>query len=176
MHALLMALRDSWEKNCPELHAVVTGGVPAFVWSRRTTADLRSYVPVFCYHVADPRGFEKDLEFLASNNYVMIDADALLAHVTGVGPAPPKSVVLTVDDGSRNLFEVVFPLLQRYGMRAVAFIAPGLHADKAPAVSGDSVDGLPCTWSEIERMHRSECVDFMRTRLSIATSRGGQRP
>jgi hypothetical protein len=125
MTGLGSGLRSSWEKNWPEVHAVLTGSFPSFVFSGRPS-DLGSVVPVFCYHLVDPEEFERDLEFLSFNGYLTIDADALLAHMLGSELAPSRSVVLTVDDGARNLFEVAFPLLKKYGAKVVAFIAPGL--------------------------------------------------
>ncbi len=157
MTGLGSGLRSSWEKNWPEVHAVLTGSFPSFVFSGRPS-DLGSVVPVFCYHLVDPEEFERDLEFLSFNGYLTIDADALLAHMLGSELAPSRSVVLTVDDGARNLFEVAFPLLKKYGAKVVAFIAPGLHPEAASAPMACRL--RPCTWSELEIMHQSGHVDF----------------
>ncbi len=161
MHLSLAELRHSWEKNWPEVRAVLTGSFPKFILGR-APSDLDSEVPVFCYHLVAWEEFERDLKFLNRNDYNTIDAQMLLDHITGARRAPPRSVVLTIDDGAKNLFDVAFPLLRRYGMKAVAFIAPGLHQDATSPgrPAGDCADLSPCAWSEIQLMHESGNVDF----------------
>jgi peptidoglycan/xylan/chitin deacetylase (PgdA/CDA1 family) len=148
-------LHERWEKNWPEMRAALLGGLPRFVVSEKP-AELGNIIPVFCYHTIDHETFEADLHFLQRNEYIAIDADALLEHLQRRRPAPARAVVLTFDDGPRNLRQVVFPLLRRFGQRAVAFIAPGFHADQ-PA---PDVPDRPCTWDEIREMHDSGFVDF----------------
>jgi len=154
-------LRDSWEKNWPEVRALLTGSFPKFVLSGDPPG-MGSEVPVFCYHLVGWEEFERDLKFLSRNDYDTIDAQMLLDHITGVRRAPPRSVVLTIDDGAQNLFDVAFPLLRRYGMKAVAFIAPGLHQDATSSdqTGAEDEDLGPCDWSEIQLMHESGTIDF----------------
>jgi peptidoglycan/xylan/chitin deacetylase (PgdA/CDA1 family) len=114
-------------------------------------------VPIFCYHVVEPAGFEADLRFLRDNGYAALDASAMVGHLDGSAPAPPRSVMLTFDDGPRNFHDVVFPLLRRYSTRAVAFVAPGLHAEHAEPAQGEA---RPMTWDEIRRIHDSGLVEF----------------
>ncbi len=138
-----VALRDKWEKHWPELSYALTGGLSSFVWGVRPKA-LGSTIPVFCYHLVEAREFERDLSFLARNGYSTIDGDTLLQHMKGSGDTESRTVVLTFDDGARNLFEVAYPLLRKYDMRAVAFIAPRFHR----ALLEGSED-RSCTWQEI---------------------------
>jgi peptidoglycan/xylan/chitin deacetylase (PgdA/CDA1 family) len=161
MTPIVSTLRNIWEKNWPEAHAAATGGLPQFILTRRPR-DLGSSVPVFCYHAVNAEEFEIDLDFLSKNGYVTIDADTLLDHLEERRPAPKRAVVLTIDDGARNLFEVAFPLLKRYGMKAVAFIVPRFHQED----SGDSPYSSnrhllrPLSWSQIQEMHASGIIDF----------------
>jgi len=64
-------------------------------------------------------------------------------------------VVLTFDDGPRNHYEVVFPLLKRYGMKGVAFIAPRFHTYNC-----NNSLLQPLSWQQIREMHESEAIDF----------------
>ncbi len=154
---ILSSLRSSWEKNWPEMHAAFTGSIPGFIYRRNPMHD-RERVPVFCYHTLDAAIFEADLNFLNENGYTTIDSQCLVDHLLGTRPAPPRSVVLSVDDGMKDLFDIGFPLLRRYGMKIVAFIAPRYHAEEPP----DSLSGnlRPCTWPEMRTMHDSGFVDF----------------
>ena len=105
---------------------------------------------------------ETDLAFLSRNGYVTIDADALLDHLEGRRRAPERAVVLTVDDGARNLYDVAFPLLQSFGMKAVAFIATRFHREDSEDVSDEYTGDLPepLSWSQIREMHASGVIDF----------------
>ncbi|HWV56488.1 MAG TPA: polysaccharide deacetylase family protein [Longimicrobiales bacterium] len=166
-----MTLAESWRKNWPEVRAAGTGGLPAFVLSPRP-AEIGDGVPVFCYHVVDRETFEADLDFLRSNGYTTIDADALLLHITGDAPSPPRSVVLTFDDGAVNLYRVAYPLLRAYGLTATAFIVPRYHdaaGDRGSVRAGGVADTggtpldddlRPCTWAEVREMHSAGVIRF----------------
>jgi peptidoglycan/xylan/chitin deacetylase (PgdA/CDA1 family) len=161
MSSLLVTCKNMWRKNWPEARAAVTGGLPRFVFESRPPP-LGSNVPVFCYHVVNPQRFEADLTFLSRNGYVTIDADALLNHLTGRRLAPEGAVVLTFDDGPRNHYEVVFPLLKTYETKGVAFIVPRFHEEASPDLSGNSstLPRQPLNWSQIREMHDSGAIDF----------------
>ncbi len=149
-------LRDRLEKNWPELLATLRGGMPRFVLSERAVP-LGQAVPVFCYHVVERDVFAADLDFLRRNGYTSIGADALLDHLRGQRAAPERSVVLTFDDGARNLHQVVYPLLRAHQQRAVAFVAPHFHLQPTDA---QDVPDRPCTWKELLEMHGSGLVDI----------------
>ncbi|GAB6059903.1 polysaccharide deacetylase family protein [Desulfonatronum parangueonense] len=153
---MLRKLQNSWEKNWPEIRCAVTGSLPDFVLSR-TPEPLGISVPVFCYHVVDSSDFEDDLRYLAKNGYGTITADALLTHLSGQACVEKPSVVLTFDDCSRNLFTTAFPLLEKYGFHAVAFVAPHFHDH---AGQGANHELRPCTWEEMKIMSLSGIVNF----------------
>jgi peptidoglycan/xylan/chitin deacetylase (PgdA/CDA1 family) len=148
-------VREAWEKNWPEIHAALTGNLPEFVLAARPHR-LEGSVPAFCYHVVTWDALEADLAFLSLNDYTTLDADGLLDHLGGCRPAPERSVVLTFDDGARNLHEVVWPLLKRHQMQAVAFVAPRFH----PEIARPDDHALPCGWDQIIEMHASGALDF----------------
>jgi peptidoglycan/xylan/chitin deacetylase (PgdA/CDA1 family) len=155
---MISSLRNSYEKNWPEIYAGLTGSLPDFIFARRPdNVDLD--IPVFCYHTFDEAEFRADLEFLRANRYVTLDADSLVSHLLNKELAPPRSVVLSVDDGSRNLFDVGYPLLKEYGMQAVAFIVPGFHEEDTESHFTGFVS-RPCTWSELRTMQDSGYVDI----------------
>lgn len=153
---MINVLCRTWEKNWPEVRAVLRGDVPRFVSAARPE-EYGSCVPVFCYHAIDPDTFGEDLAFLKRNGYTTLDADELVDHMAGQHVAPARSVVLSIDDGLLDLYTDAFPLLKEFDMTAVAFIAPGLHTQQK--ASRNEPIRL-CTWSEIEEMHISGLVDF----------------
>ncbi len=153
---MLRRLRDSWEKNWPEIRCAAIGSLPDFILAR-DPKPLGDSVPVFCYHVVSRGDFEDDLVYLGNNGYETISAEVLTEHLEGRTRLTKPSVVLTFDDCSRNLFQVAFPLLQKYGRHAVAFAAPRFHDLAETTVDQDQ---RPCTWEELAIMHVSGLVDF----------------
>ena len=153
---LLSTLKDGWRKNAPEVLGFLNGALPDFVTARLPREDLRG-VPVFAYHLVQADAFEADLEFLATNQYETLGGSDFVNYLEGKGDVATRSVVLTFDDGPKNFFEVAFPILERYRARALAFIAPGLHAD---AGVDDDTDARPMTWQEIATIHASGLVEF----------------
>ncbi len=154
--SLRKKFKDAWRKNVPELVAWWNGDLPQFVTAPRPREPLGG-VPVFCYHVVDAESFRADLRFLRHNNYTTLSASELVQYLEGTRDVPQRSVVLAFDDGPRNFHDVAFPLLREFDARAVAFIAPGLHAD---AAAGDDVEARPMTWQEIQVIHASGLVEF----------------
>ncbi|SLN75978.1 polysaccharide deacetylase family protein [Oceanibacterium hippocampi] len=158
-----MALRLSmWEKNWPEVGAALRGGAPGFLFMRKPQ-DIGNNVPVFCYHTVEREAFVADLDFLAANGYRTMSADGLLSHMMGEEPAPARSVVLTFDDGARNLYEVVYPALKQRGMVGVAFVCAGLHkepGEQAAIINGHAGIVPPLDWVQMREMHRDGVIDF----------------
>jgi hypothetical protein len=165
---LLSKLQDTWRKNWPEVRCGLTGGLPGFIFNR-DPQPFDPGVPVFCYHVVGHDTFRADLAFLKDNGYATLGADELLEHLESRKPAPPRSVVLSFDDGQETLHTVAYPLLIEFGFKAVAFICPGLHRE--PDDAGAQPHGGLCDWQQIRQMHERG------GRPSPATGGGnGRRP
>lgn len=157
--SLLTRLKDAWRKNSDELLGLWNGALPDFVTARKPR-EVRGGVPVFCYHLVEADEFEADLQFLAANGYRTLSADELVQYLAGTHALDGRAVMLTFDDGPRNFFDVAFPLLKRYGARAVAFIAPGLHRDSGSGDVDDAEEARPMTWQELQIIHGSGLVQF----------------
>ncbi|HMO04858.1 MAG TPA: polysaccharide deacetylase family protein [Kiritimatiellia bacterium] len=131
---------------------------PDFVTARRTDPARLDGVVVFMLHAVQPGRFERQVRFLRDNGYRTIDCDTLLRFLRGEADLEGPSVMLTFDDGERSLYEVAFPILQRYGLRAVNFIVPGMiHASPAER---PAIGKAWCTWEEVRAMHHSGVIDF----------------
>lgn len=89
-------------------------------------------VPILIYHrvndtddnpatlkVAD---FDAQMKYLVDNGYSVISPDDLLDAWEGGKSLPAKPVVLTFDDGHKDIYQNVFPILQKYNMRATVFV------------------------------------------------------
>lgn len=154
---MLARLGDIWRKNAPELIAYYNGGLPDFITARRPRAGLAG-VPIFCYHVVETPRLRADLQYLARNGYRTLSAAGFVDVLEGKVPHDGRSVLLTFDDGPRNFYDVAFPLLREFQAHALAFIAPGLHAE---AAAGDAQQQQrPMNWTELREIHASGLVSF----------------
>jgi len=169
-------LRWSLRKNVPDIKTMLGQDCASFVASRRPPP-LSGEVPVFTFHSVEPVSFERQVRFLASNGYHTLDGEELLAWMAGNRAVPPRSVLLTFDDGLATLWTVACPLLQKYGFHAMSFIIPGCIQPQAPdspryeefargRVSAEALlarertpDSL-CSWREIRDMHASGTLEF----------------
>jgi len=155
MRQLAAAVRAAWSKNSPEIRSIWNGSLPAFVWARRPR-DPPEGVPVFAYHLVEAAELEADLRFLQLNAYETLSAERFLEYLAGARSSSGRAVVLTFDDGPREFHTTAFPLLRRFAARAVAFIAPAMHA----VADEPGVLARPMSWAEIREIYASGYVEF----------------
>jgi Polysaccharide deacetylase len=181
MGQLRRSLRSSFAKNAPELRAFVTGNVPSFVIPPGRAA----VVPVFFFHAVAPDRLEAQLRHLACNGYRTLDADGLEARLRQPRERHDgRDVALTFDDATWSFWAYAFPLLRRYGARAILFAIPGvvpddpasypnledLWAGRAGAADiAARAEAQPlCTWRELQTLHESGIVDIQSHSLTHA--------
>lgn len=66
--------------------------------------------------------FEEHLKFLRDNGYNVISMKKYLSYLDGVDSLPGNSVIITIDDGYRSVYDIAFPLLKKYGFPATVYI------------------------------------------------------
>jgi peptidoglycan/xylan/chitin deacetylase (PgdA/CDA1 family) len=72
-----------------------------------------------------PADFNLQMKWLHVHDYHAITFDDLRAYFSGLQSLPSKPVVITLDDGYRDLFTTAYPILRAYGFVAVAYIVTG---------------------------------------------------
>jgi peptidoglycan/xylan/chitin deacetylase (PgdA/CDA1 family) len=138
---------------------VLLGASSGLARAQALRAARQFYVPVFIYHhvknlkPADnatergltilPSQFRAQLQYVKGHGYHTISAAALTAALLGKGKLPSKPVVLTFDDGYRDMYTNVYPLLQRLHMVATFFVVPGFLGTTRYL-----------TWKQVEDMSR----------------------
>jgi peptidoglycan/xylan/chitin deacetylase (PgdA/CDA1 family) len=65
--------------------------------------------------------FEKQIRYL-KNHFFLLDLESYVERITNGDPPPPASVLLSVDDGYRDFYEVAFPILRKHGVPAAVFL------------------------------------------------------
>jgi hypothetical protein len=117
-------------------------------------------VPILVYHRFDPaasgpttittRDFESHLNFLAENGYRVIRLREFVDFLLGHAPAPPpRSVVVTVDDGHRSVYTELFPLLKKANIPVTLFIYPSAISHASYAL----------TWAQLRELNASGLFD-----------------
>lgn len=179
-----------WHKNRPNVMAMLYGRLPSFVL--RDIDRLELEIPIFTFHSVRPEEFEACCLHLCDAGYRTIGLDEFADSPDKCRNLPAKSVILTFDDGLASLWSVAYPLLERYGMRATAFVIPGLVRDRPvigptlrdvwdgsttveDIVHDDEVEDPLASWEELRIMQNSGVVDIQSHTLYHARAFCGPR-
>lgn len=68
------------------------------------------------------KNFKDQMHFLKLNQYSTLSLDELYQFLEFKTPLPKKSVVITFDDGYRNVYRLAYPLLKELNYSAAAFL------------------------------------------------------
>ena len=149
-------------------------------------------IPVFTFHSLEPRSFERKMRYIQDAGYHAIGMAAYLDAVHDRAEAPPKSVLITIDDGRATTWTVGYPILKRLEMRATAFLVTSAVIDSAevgptigevdennfaPLVARDDTADRPfITWGEARAMR--DVIDLeshthLHARIPISTESAG---
>ncbi|MCD4721610.1 MAG: polysaccharide deacetylase family protein [Desulfobacula sp.] len=89
-------------------------------------------VPILCYHkfgtdrssplTIPSHVFNQQMKYLKDNGYRVISPKNLLDFLEYRGQIPKKSVLITMDDGYRSVYDVAWPILKKYEFTATIFV------------------------------------------------------
>ena len=141
----------------PLVMLAVSAALSVFVY--RLPQPVREPLPVLMYHHMVPDGqdcndmtvtpgkFRSDLDTILAKGYTPV-----LPRELAAGDAlPEKPILITFDDGYRSNYDLVYPILQEYGVKAcisIIVLMPDLPADNF------------CFWSELQEMTDSGLVEI----------------
>lgn len=69
-----------------------------------------------------PEAFQQQMDWLSANGYHTVNFNDVRAYFAGTKTLPAKPVVITLDDGYRDLYTTAFPILREHRFTAVAYI------------------------------------------------------
>jgi biofilm PGA synthesis lipoprotein PgaB len=101
--------------------------------------------------------------WLKANNYHPVSVDQILTARSGGKPLPPNAILLSFDDGKRDVYTRAFPLLKLFNYPAVIALV-GKWLEVPPGQTVD-YDGKPLprsefvTWSEVKEMQASGLIE-----------------
>ena len=118
-------------------------------------------IPILLYHRFGPAAsdsmttptpfFESHLRYFSDNGYIVIPLKHLVDYHLGRGALPPpRSVVITVDDGHQSVYTDMLPLLKKYRVQATLFLYPSAISNASYAL----------TWNQLREMKETGVFDF----------------
>ncbi len=124
-------------------------------------------VPVLVYHnfsedkvtkMIIPRdAFDEQMRFLKTNGYTVLTLDQLFGFLELKEQIPEKSVVITIDDGWKSVYDIAYPVLKKYGFPATLFVYTNLIGTRS-GLSWDQVKELSQNGFDIQnhtKTHRN---------------------
>ncbi|WHZ02808.1 polysaccharide deacetylase family protein [Neobacillus sp. YX16] len=74
--------------------------------------------------------FTGQMNYLKEQDYTVLSLKEFEGFMTNQKKVPAKSVLITFDDGFKNVFEFAYPVLKKHDFYAVHFIITGLITDR----------------------------------------------
>ena len=118
-------------------------------------------VPIIMYHSVNPGAlpedrlaispatFERQMHFLKSHHYNVLSLESLATLIKERRKIPSKTISITFDDGYKNNYIYVFPILKKYNLPATIFIITD-EVGRADRLN----------WDEIKTMQDSGIITF----------------
>jgi len=113
------------------------------------TAEGFQVVPILSYHhFADDcdsplcipaSEFDLQMKYLHDHGYRVVSLRDLLGFFNYLHPLPERSVVITIDDGYRSVYDIAYPILKKYGFTATLFIYTDYVGVSRNAISWDQL-------------------------------------
>ena len=140
----------------PLVMLAVSAALSVFVY--RLPQPVRGPMPVLMYHHMVPEGqdcnamtitpgkFRADLDIILAKGYTPV----LPGELAEGAPLPEKPILITFDDGYRSNYDLVYPILREYGVKAcisIIVLMPDLPTDNF------------CTWEQLREMTDSGLVE-----------------
>ncbi|MFZ5959315.1 polysaccharide deacetylase family protein [Pseudomonas knackmussii] len=118
-------------------------------------------LPILVYHRFAPQAvdsmtvrteaFEAQLGLIEAGGYRVIPLRQVVDYLAGRSPAPPpRSLVITVDDGHESVFRVMYPIIQRRRIPVTLFIYPSAISNASYAM----------TWAQLAELRDSQLFDI----------------
>lgn len=121
-------------------------------------------VPILMYHsisdreegghpyfrtVTSPAAFERQMRYLHENGYAAVRIGEALEYLDGGREIEGQPVVITFDDGYTDFQSAAFPVLARYGFKAIVYLPTAFIGE-----SGGRFKECGClTWNQVRELH-----------------------
>ncbi len=144
-------------------------------------------VPVLMYHhvndhkgdmvTVTPETFEMQMQYLSKAGYRTLNTGELLSYINGDLQLKEKAVMITFDDGWLDNYIHAYPVLKKYGIKAVIFIVTNwiheasenisesnphipTHDEAATLIRQNEGHRVVLNWDMVREMEESGLVEF----------------
>ena len=160
-------------------------GLPLAAATYFTVEDQGIKLPVLMYHhllpkssllgkyVITPDLFEQDLIYIKENGYETVTVRDLIQYVYNDGILPEKPIMITFDDGYRSVYEYAYPLLQKYGMRAMYNVV-GDYTQQYSENGDKNVNYAYITWEELSQIATEDVLEIASHSFDLHQNTGGR--
>ncbi|HWE52026.1 MAG TPA: polysaccharide deacetylase family protein [Bryobacteraceae bacterium] len=117
-------------------------------------------VPILVYHkfsatasdsmTVSTQAFESELDIMQRGGYRVIPLSRLTDAILNRTGLPPRSIVITADDGNESIYAEMVPRLKRYGFPATLFIYPSAISNAKWAM----------TWQQLMELQNNGSFDI----------------
>ena len=140
-------------------------------------------VPIIMYHsilkdpsrsnkyTVTPAVLEEDLKYIKDKGYTTVTIADLISYVYDDSPFPEKPIVLTFDDGHYNNYGYLFPLLEKYDMKAVISIV-GSYTDKFTETDEANLNYSYLRWKDIKELMDTGRIEFQNHTYNLHSNTG----
>ena len=157
---------------------LITLFLPYLIWRLKYQSSLNNFYPTLTYHkITDefewgitrvkPKSFEQQVKYLKDEGFSSLDLEELLEVSAGI--VPPKTgqfpnerkegnnkrIAITFDDGYESVYQNAFPVLKRYGFKAITFIITGYTGKENSWEAGFGRKFRHLSWEQILEMKES---------------------
>lgn len=118
--ALLIFVAAAWHFSLTAVPAAGAegGGIPILMYhkvnSDPETGNLGLRVP--------PEIFDRQMQYLYNQGYSTVSLGDVCEYLKGEHALPPRSIVITFDDGYRDNYTYAVPILEKYNFKATFFV------------------------------------------------------
>ena len=126
-------------------------------------------VPVLMYHhlaerpnestIVTPETFEHQLQVISDAGYHTVTVQDLIRYVYSGEELPENPVCITFDDGYLSNYEIAYPLLKKYGMKATIFVIGSSVGCSEYKESGRKIKPH-FSWAQAAEMMDSGLIDI----------------
>lgn len=122
-------------------------------------------------YTVTPAVLEEDLKYIKDKGYTTVTIAALISYVYDDKPLPEKPIVLTFDDGHYNNYGYLFPLLEKYDMKAVISIV-GSYTDKFTETDEANLNYSYLRWKDIKELMDTGRIEFQNHTYNLHSNTG----
>lgn len=136
-------------------------------------------VPIIMYHsilktktgryIVSPEKLEEDLKYVKEKGYTTVTMTDIIEYVYNDVTLPEKPIVLTFDDGYYNNYRYLYPLLEKYNMKAVISIV-GSYTDRFTESNEANSNYSYLRWIDISMLIPEGRIEFQNHSYNMHTT------